>query len=149
MLKRVVLAFATIGLAALSWHHVSAQVPVAKPTVSTETRQIRAIRISEPIKIDGRLDEPEWAEAIAATDFRQQEPNEGTPASEKTEARVLFDQESLCRYSRLRFGSCKYQRHGLCPKSSNPGSIVSLSSITLWFTIRNQRRTNGSASEIP
>ena len=86
MLKRVVLAFATIGLAALSWHHVSAQVPVATPTVSTETRQIRAIRISEPIKIDGRLDEPEWAEAIAATDFRQQEPNEGTSASERIDS---------------------------------------------------------------
>src|SRR5215217_4023969 len=44
MLKRVVLAVAPIGLAALSWHHVSAQVPVATPTVSGETRRIRAIR---------------------------------------------------------------------------------------------------------
>jgi Domain of unknown function (DUF5916)/Carbohydrate family 9 binding domain-like len=95
MLKRVVLAFAPIGLAALSWHHVGAQVPIATPTVSTETGRIRAIRISEPIKIDGCLDELAWSAAIAATDFRQQEPNQGTPASEKTEVRVVFDDRNL------------------------------------------------------
>ena len=95
MLKRVVLTFAPIGLAALSLHHVSAQVPAATPTLSTETRQIRATRIAEPITIDGRLDEPAWSAAIAATDFRQQEPNEGTPASEKTEVRILFDDKNL------------------------------------------------------
>jgi hypothetical protein len=95
MLKRVVLAFALISLATLSWAHVSAQVPGATPIVSGETRRIRVLRISEPIKIDGRLDEPAWSEAVAATDFRQQEPNEGTPASEKTDVRVLFDDRNL------------------------------------------------------
>ena len=95
MLKRVVLAFAPIGLVALSWHHVGAQIPVATSPLSGETRQIHAIRISEPIKIDGRLDESEWAEAIAATDYRQQEPNEGTPASERTEVRVVFDDRNF------------------------------------------------------
>src|SRR5437763_3799390 len=59
------------------------------------TRSIRIRRISEPIKIDGRLDEPAWSEAAIAADFRQQEPNEGTPASEKTEVRVLFDDKNL------------------------------------------------------
>src|SRR5215217_3346115 len=63
MLKRVVLAVALIGLVALSWPHVSAQVPRATPIVSGETRRIRVLRISEPIKIDGGLDEPAWSEA--------------------------------------------------------------------------------------
>jgi hypothetical protein len=95
MLKRVLSAFAPIGLAILSWHHVSAQEPAATPQASAEARQIRAIRISQPIKIDGRLDEPAWSEAIAATDFLQQKPNEGRTASEKTEVRVLFDDKNL------------------------------------------------------
>ncbi|HKG98453.1 MAG TPA: sugar-binding protein, partial [Pyrinomonadaceae bacterium] len=95
MLKRVVLAVALMGLVGLSWAHVSAQVPRATPIVSGETRRIRVLRISEPIKIDGHLDESAWSEAVAATDFRQQEPNEGTPASEKTEVRVLFDDRNL------------------------------------------------------
>src|SRR5215212_10113909 len=56
---------------------------------------IQVRRTTDPIKIDGRLDEPAWSEADVAADFRQQEPNEGTPASEKTEVRVLFDGKNL------------------------------------------------------
>jgi hypothetical protein len=52
-------------------------------------QRIRILRISEPINIDGRLDEAAWSQAEPATDFRQQEPNEGEAASEKTEVRVL------------------------------------------------------------
>jgi hypothetical protein len=59
------------------------------------SRNIRIRRITEPIKIDGRLDEPAWSEADTATDFRQREPNEGAPASEKTEVRLLFDDKNL------------------------------------------------------
>ena len=95
VLKQVVLAFTPLALFALSCDHASAQVPTATPQALSETRQIRAIRISEPIKIDGRLDEPPWSGVVAATDFRQQEPSEGTPASEKTEVRVLFDDKNL------------------------------------------------------
>jgi hypothetical protein len=49
------------------------------------TPRIRIRRVMQPIKIDGRLDEAAWSEADVADGFRQQEPNEGTPASEKTE----------------------------------------------------------------
>src|SRR5215208_3901631 len=59
------------------------------------SRRIRVLHITEPIKIDGRLDEPSWSQAEVATDFRQQEPNEGEPASEKTEVRLLFDDKNL------------------------------------------------------
>src|SRR5262245_8767998 len=59
------------------------------------TRRIRVLRVTEPIKIDGRLDEPSWSQAEPATDFRQQEPNEGESASEKTEVRLLFDDKNL------------------------------------------------------
>ncbi len=63
--------------------------------ISPNERHVRASHISEPIKIDGRLDEPAWARAEAATDFRQQEPQEGAPATEKTEVRVLYDSKNL------------------------------------------------------
>ena len=59
------------------------------------TPWLRALRISETIKIDGRLDEPAWARAEVAADFRQEEPREGEPATEKTEIRVLFDDRNL------------------------------------------------------
>src|SRR5690349_13446315 len=59
------------------------------------TRRIKVLHIDDPIKIDGRLDEPVWSQAEEAADFRQQEPNEGQPASEKTEVRLLFDDKNL------------------------------------------------------
>ena len=58
-------------------------------------RRIRILHTTEPIKIDGRLDEPGWSQSTPATDFRQQEPNEGELASEKTEVRILFDDKNL------------------------------------------------------
>lgn len=69
----------------------------ASPIFAQEngTRRIRVLHITEPIKIDGRLDEPAWSQAEPATDFRQQEPSEGEPASEKTEVRLLFDDKNL------------------------------------------------------
>jgi hypothetical protein len=57
--------------------------------------QIQALHISESIRVDGRLNEPAWPQAEPATDFRQREPQEGQPASERTEIRILVDAKNL------------------------------------------------------
>jgi len=59
------------------------------------TRQIEAIRIDEPIVLDGRLDEPAWTHAPAADDFVEQEPVEGNPPSNPSEVRFLYDADAL------------------------------------------------------
>ena len=56
---------------------------------------VRATRIKGPIKIDGRLDEEAYLQVTAITEFIQQEPIEGAPASESTQAWVMFDDENL------------------------------------------------------
>jgi hypothetical protein len=56
---------------------------------------LAALRVREPVRVDGLLDEPGWSLAGAATAFRQREPKEGEPASEATEVRVLHDDETL------------------------------------------------------
>jgi uncharacterized protein DUF5916/cellulose/xylan binding protein with CBM9 domain len=56
---------------------------------------VQASRRSEPITLDGRLDEPIWAATQAATDFRQAQPKVGDPATQRTEIRILFDDEAL------------------------------------------------------
>src|SRR6266513_2639760 len=58
-------------------------------------RRIQARRVTEAIKIDGLLNEPAWSLAQPATDFFQQQPTEGAPASERTEVRVLFDEKNI------------------------------------------------------
>jgi hypothetical protein len=65
------------------------------PPAGTEPPRLRALRVSETIQIDGHLDESAWARAEPATDFRQEEPNEGQPATERTEVRILFDDRNL------------------------------------------------------
>ena len=65
------------------------------PSQTIGTRRIQAIRVSEAIKIDGLLDESSWPLAQPATDFLQQQPTEGAPASERTEVRVLFDDRNI------------------------------------------------------
>ena len=47
------------------------------------------------IDMDGRLDEEAWESAIPITDFRQQEPVEGGTPSERTEIRIVYDEDAL------------------------------------------------------
>ncbi|MDP3716507.1 MAG: DUF5916 domain-containing protein [Acidobacteriota bacterium] len=56
---------------------------------------VRAVRVTEPLRIDGRLDESVYADVESITGFIQQEPQEGQPATEKTEAWILFDDVNL------------------------------------------------------
>lgn len=62
---------------------------------------IRAIYVPDGITVDGRLDEAVYESATAITDFIQQEPHEGMPATEKTEAWILFDSENLYIAARM------------------------------------------------
>ena len=55
----------------------------------------RAVRTQTSIGVDGRLDEPVWAEAPAITDFIQSNPAEGEPGTQPTEFRVAFDDNAI------------------------------------------------------
>jgi hypothetical protein len=56
---------------------------------------VAASRTRQAVRVDGVLDEPDWAAAEVADGFRQREPTEGELASEPTEVRVLFDETTL------------------------------------------------------
>ena len=62
--------------------------PGAGPTV-------RAAPLSGAIRVDGHLDEPAWQTAEPVTQFTQRDPNEGQPASERTEVRFLIGDDAL------------------------------------------------------
>ena len=59
------------------------------------TKRLEAIRIDEPIVIDGELSEPAWGRAQVGRDFQQQEPDTGAPTTEPTEFRILYDDDAL------------------------------------------------------
>ncbi|MCK4786768.1 MAG: AMIN domain-containing protein [Desulfobacteraceae bacterium] len=63
---------------------------------SIEERIAQAAILSQgSIEIDGKLDEFTWEEASVLTDFTQHEPIEGTPATERTEVKVFFSEDSV------------------------------------------------------
>ena len=51
--------------------------------------------MTDPIDVDGTLDEPIYAATEAISGFVQQEPDEGKPATEKTEAWIFFDDKNV------------------------------------------------------
>lgn len=55
----------------------------------------QAVAIEHAPKLDGTLDDPLWQSATPVTDFRQQEPLEGQPATEKTEVRILYTRHAV------------------------------------------------------
>jgi len=54
-----------------------------------------AVHRSTAIALDAKLDEDAWKAATPITDFRQVDPDEGQPASQRTEVRFLFDEDAL------------------------------------------------------
>jgi hypothetical protein len=62
---------------------------------------IRAVRLPEPLVLDGRLDDPIYRDTLPIDEFIQQEPREGAPATEKTEVWVAYDDDAVYIGARL------------------------------------------------
>jgi hypothetical protein len=65
------------------------------PPVPARTTVARARAVTTAPRLDGRLDEPVWAEAEPITGFIQRQPEEGEAASEPTEVRVIYTGAAL------------------------------------------------------
>ena len=70
-------------------------VPPAVVTRDGGRATVRAIRLITGLRVDGRLDEPVYRDVAPVSDFLQQLPDEGAPATERTDAWVLFDEENF------------------------------------------------------
>ncbi|MEM0997377.1 MAG: DUF5916 domain-containing protein [Bacteroidota bacterium] len=60
-----------------------------------KVKAVGAARTAESPVMDGRLDEAIWRRAPVATDFVQTQPVNGAPASQKSEVRVLYNDQSV------------------------------------------------------
>src|SRR5262245_41578866 len=97
--RRIALSTLTLLLVAVA--SARAQTPGGPPVptpVQLEqpgtVKRVRAVRVPNGrITVDGRFDEAEWQQAEPATDFVQQQPSEGAPATEQSEVRFLYDDD--------------------------------------------------------
>ncbi|MBI1226409.1 MAG: hypothetical protein GC192_14345 [Bacteroidetes bacterium] len=88
------LLFTTV-LFVLTLHFTFGQPP------SFSKKTIAASRISQSIKIDGKLDELAWSSANFASDFVQNTPNPGKVANQRSEVWVLYDNTAMYVGARL------------------------------------------------
>ena len=88
--------FSLVGFLLLA----SASPARAQQTTSPQApprETMAAVRMTgtDTIALDGRLDEAAWSRALPATNFIQQDPDNGRPATEQTEVRILYNAHSL------------------------------------------------------
>ena len=61
----------------------------------TGRKVIRAFKLTQPMRVDGRLDEDIYERIAPLTSFVQTLPDEGDPITERTEAWVLYDENNI------------------------------------------------------
>jgi len=70
--------------------------PEIPATISSDPFVLQAVRVQEEVPvIDGFLDDGAWENAPVAGGFVQLEPEEGQPATERSEVRVLYGPDAL------------------------------------------------------
>ena len=72
--------------------------PVAPDVISRDDEggaTVRAIRVTEPMRIDGELDEAFYRTTPSISDFVQSVPDEGAAPTEHTEAWIAFDDSNV------------------------------------------------------
>ncbi len=67
------------------------QAPTDAPPLVTASPLVG----EEAIRLDGVLDEEAWRRATPASNFLQEDPDNGQPATERTEVRIVFTPEAL------------------------------------------------------
>jgi hypothetical protein len=108
----------------------SASVDASRPT-------LRAVRVTSAPVIDGRLSDEAWAHAPVADHFRQRDPDEGQPATERTEIRVLYDDDALYVGARLYDTEPARISRRLTARDEHPDA----DSVTIFLDPRHDHRT--------
>jgi len=78
--------------------------PVAPETISRDgdgRATVRAVRVQQPLRIDGRLDEAMYADVPPMSGFIQVEPQYGRTATDQTDIWVSYDDDNLYVSARM------------------------------------------------
>ncbi len=81
--------------AAVGQQRAAAPDSVTGKALPAPKRQLQAVRIAQPLKLDGVLDEAAWQTAPVASQFYELEPTPGPREKHPTEVRVLYDDDAI------------------------------------------------------
>jgi hypothetical protein len=116
--------------------------PIPPATVSRSAEggvTVRAVRLSTPLRLDGKLDESVYAEVPAIDGFIQQDPREGEPATEKTDVWILFDDNNI--YISARCWDSQPEREIANEMRRDSGNILQNEAISILFDTFHDRRS--------
>jgi len=105
MRSRRAVLYICSALASITFNLHGQVKPATAPNVAV------AVRTGHPPRLDGTLNDPLWSAAPVVGGFRQKEPLETQPATEKTEVRILFDSRTFILGSTAR----RTRRRALLP----------------------------------
>jgi hypothetical protein len=113
-------------------------IPPETASRTPEGFTIRAFRAPEPVRVDGRLDEHFYQTVPAVSDFVQQEPIEGAPATEKTDVWIFFDDDTL--YVAARCWDSQPDRQIVNEMRRDSQGIIQNESLTVIFDTFDDKR---------
>ena len=94
MATLVAIGISVLGLATFANAAKVKQVPQQAAPKLPPQKTVRAVRATEPITIDGRLEEKVW-QGPAAEGFTQSDPKDGEPSTERTRVWVAYDDHAI------------------------------------------------------
>jgi hypothetical protein len=115
--------------------------PIAPATINRNDAgqaTVRAVRIDGPITLDGRLDESIYEVTPPLDGFIQQEPREGAPASEPTQAWIFFDDRNV--YVAARCYDSHPEREIMTEMRRDQNNITQNENFTVVFDTFHDRR---------
>ncbi|HXS24176.1 MAG TPA: sugar-binding protein, partial [Gemmatimonadales bacterium] len=71
------------------------QLDSAVTTRPAPASAVPAARVRGALSIDGRLNDPAWSGATMVASLTQRVPQEGAPPTQRTEIRLLYDDNAL------------------------------------------------------
>jgi hypothetical protein len=71
------------------------ELPATVVRDETGRTTVRAVTLTEPLRLDGQLDEALYTSVTPVSDFIQAEPVAGQPATERTEVWISYDRDNV------------------------------------------------------
>lgn len=108
--------------------------PIAAQRITANVPSVLASRIEAAPEFDGLVDEELWHAIEPATDFIQQNPDEGALSTERTEVRIAFDD------SNIYFGIICFDRQPeniVVTQNRRDGSLLDTDSVQLLIDTYN------------
>jgi hypothetical protein len=122
------------------------EAPASSAPASAMTRDasgratVRAVKLTTPLRLDGRLDEVQYTDFAAVSEFFQAEPQEGAAATEKTEVWVFFDDRNVYFTARCWESD---PDHAVVNEMRRDGSNIGLNDNVAWLFDTFADRRNG------